>query len=314
MGTILMQHIKTYYIYKKVFYGTLVFVMITCPYLSMADQHDTGVQLEIFPYRQTILGFLLIAILLCLVAMIWLYKKNADKLDIIKNKIDRHIEDNNHLRQDLSYVKKRIQISTENFDLEELYQKLTENVSNTKEILKIVKSLTDTAHNRSVSLPTETTETSEQNRSRIDQEMLPKSILNFCVHYNAAIKDKQKWREFLVQYNRYYNIDVENANERARSPQADIDPIFKTTDSTSCYLACYIEAEKSYAVVPFYDFVVDRSTYTPGAFGEVFECPQFDEHHKYQITKLTEPAIFKPDDAKDVWTLQKKGVLEWQKT
>jgi len=282
----------------------------------MADQHDTGVQLEVFPYRQTVLGFLLLAILLCLVAMIWLYKKIADKLDIVKNKVDRDIQDNLRLRQDLSNVNKCVQIFTKNFEPEILYQKLDENESNTQEILNLIRQITGIAPSRNVTIPTETTETSEPNRSRIDEEMLPQSIINFCTDYNAAIKDtkdRQKWKRFLEHYNQNDKIDVANADARVRNPQADIDPIFKT-NSAGSYLACYIEAEKSYAVVPFYGFVVDRSTYIPGAFGEVFKCFQFDEGCRYQITKLIQPAIFKPDDAMDTWTLKKKGELEWQKT
>lgn len=309
-----MQHIKTYYIYKRFCYSILGFVMIVCPYLSMADQHDTGVQLEVFPYRQTVLGFLLIAILLCLVGMIWLCKKIYDNLNNVKHKVDRHIQDNYSLRQDLSNVNKRIQIFTQNFDSEVLYQKLAQNESNTQEILNLIKPITSTAPSKSVSIPTETTETSEQNRSRIDGEILSQSILNFCSDYNAAIKDRQKWKEFLARYNQNYKIDVTNAEGRRLKPQENIDPIFKTTNHIGCYLACYIEAEKSFAVVPSYDLVVEHSTYTLGAFGEVFECSQFDERRKYQITKLIEPAIFKPDDPMDTWTLKKKGMLELQET
>ena len=313
MGAILMQHIKTYYIYKRFCYGILGFVMIVCPYLLMADQHDTSVQLEVFPYRQTVLGFLLIAILLCLVGMIWLLKKIYDNLNNVKRKVDRHIQDNYSLRQDLSNVNKRIQILTQNFNSEELYQKLVQNESNTQEILNLIKPMTSIIASKSVSIPTEITETSEQNRSHIDGEMLSQSILDFCAYYNAGIKDRQKWNGFLEQYNRNHRIDVANAEERARNPQEDIDPIFKTHDAGS-YLACYIETEKSYAVVPFRDFVVNRSTYTHTAFGKVFKCSQFDEGCKYEITKLIQPAIFKKGDTMDTWTLREKGVLEWQMT
>ena len=75
-----------------------------------------------------------------------------------------------------------------------------------------------------------------------------------------------------------------------------------------------LEVEKSYAIVPIFDLVVERSTYFPGAFGEVFKCSQFHDHSNYRISQLIQPAIFEPDDAKETWELKEKGILELQET
>lgn len=309
-----MQNTRTGYIHKRFCYGILTLLMIAYPVLAMADQHNTGSELQVPVHKQFILVFLLLAILIFLVWMFFQYRKIAYELDNIKHKAEISIQVNNNLRQDVLNVNKRIQELTKDFDSEILYQKFAaENKNNTQKILNLIKPIIDRLPIESLTIPPEISESSEQYKSRLGKEMLSQAIVEFCECYNMEIKDRQTWANFIKRYEQNCKIDVVNAEERYLNPQKDIAPIFKT-NSAGCYLACYIEAEKLYAVVPVYDLVVERSIYTPGAFGKVFKCSHFDDQRKYQITTLIQPAIFEPDDKKETWTLKKEGILELQET
>lgn len=309
-----MQNTKTRYIHKRFCYSILKFLVILCPVLAIADQHNTGSELQVPVYRQFIFGFLLLAILIFLVWMFFQYRKIAYELNTVKHKVEISIQANNNLRQDLFNVNKSIQELTKDFDSEVLYQKLAaENQNNTQQVLDLLKSIINVLQNEMPFTPLKTTESSQILESDTGKEMLSQAVVEFCECYNTGIKDRQAWANFIENYEQNYKIDVVNAEERYLNPQEDIDPIFKT-NSPGCYLACYIEAEKLYAVVPVYDLVVERSTYTPGAFGEVFKCSHFDDRRNYQIMELVEPAIFEPDDKKEAWTLKENGILELQET
>ncbi len=309
-----MQNTKTCNIHKRFCYSILTFFMIVCPVLAMADQHDTGSELQVPAHRQIILGFLLLAILIFLVWMFFQYRKIAYELVNVKHKLEISIQVNSNLKQDLLNINKSIQELTKDFDSEVLYQKLTaENQNNTQQVLDLLKPIINVLRNEMPFAPLKTTELSQIPESDTGKEMLSQAVVEFCECYNIGIRDRQAWANFIENYEENYKIDVVNAEERYLNPQEDIDPIFKT-NSPGCYLACYIEAEKLYVVVPVYDLVVERSTYTPGAFGEVFKCSHFDDRHNYQIMELIEPAIFEPDDKKEAWTLKENGILELQET
>ena len=305
---------KTRYIHKRFCYGILAFLMIVCPVLAMADQHDTGSELQVPIYRQIILGFLLLVILIFLVWMFFQYRKIAYELNNVKHKVEISIQVNNSLRQDLLNINKRIQELTKDFDAEILYQRLAaENQNNTQQVLDLLKPITDTFQNKVPFTPLKDTESSQIPESDTGKEMLSQAVVEFCECYNAGIKDRQEWTNFIERYRLNYKIDVVNAEERYLNPQGDITPIFKT-NSAGCFLACYNEAKRLYAVVPVYDLVVGHSTYFPGAFGEVFNCSHFDNQSNYRISELIKPAIFEPDDSKETWTLKEKGILELYKT
>ena len=309
-----MRNTKTCYIHKRFCYSILTFLMIVCPFFAMADQHDTGSELQVPVHRQIILGFLLLAILILLVWMFFQYRKIAYELNNVKHKVENSIQVNNNLRQDLLNVNKRIQELTKDFDSEVLYQKLAaENQNNTQQVLDFLKLITNVLQNETLFTPLKTTEPSQIPENDTDKEMLSQAVVEFCKCYNIGIKDRQAWANFIGNYEQNYKIDVVNAEERYLNPQEDIAPIFKT-NSAGCYLACYIVAEKLYAVVPVYDLVVELSTYTPGAFGEVFKCSHFDDRRNYQIMELIQPAIFEPDDKKEAWTLKENGILKLQET
>ena len=340
-----MEHTKTCYTHRNFCYGMVVFLVVVCPFFSVADQHDTGSefqetshgqnqnpapltqqdlrdvlseQQETFVAQHTvfliILGFLLLVILIFLLWMFFQYRALAYELDNVKHRIEISANVNSSLKQDVLDVGNRIQRFAKTFDSDVLYQKLAaENENNTQKVLNLIKPIIDRFPNGSSTIPPETTESSEQHRSRTGEGMLSQAVVDFCACYNAAIKDRQEWTNFIEHYEQNYKIDVVNAEERYLNLQVDIDPIFKT-NSAGCFLACYIEAEKLYAVVPVYDLVVERSTYTPGAFGEVFKCSHFDDRRNYQITELFQPAIFEPDNAKETWTIKKRGMLELRET
>jgi hypothetical protein len=110
--------------------------------------------------------------------------------------------------------------------------------------------------------------------------------------------------------NRYPNfrIGIANANDRQSNPKKPPSPIFKSQNAGK-FWAYHIESENLYAVFPSYDLVLQDQIYGTGAFGEVFECPNFNPEHKYYV-KVIDPALFEPDQAKEKWTLQKKGKLK----
>ena len=101
---------------------------------------------------------------------------------------------------------------------------------------------------------------------------------------------------------------IQVSNETRRFQNSNISPIFQSASSGS-FVAYALESENSYAVVPFSGLVLQDKLYSSGAFGEVFECPDFDPEHTYRV-KVVRPALFKQEPVNDTWTLEKKGELE----
>lgn len=255
---------------------------------------------------------LLIILLIYLIWTFFRYRTLAQKLNDVRNGIDHIAKANSEIKQDLSAVNRRIQPPVNAFDTEELYKALTLNSQmNTQEILKQIRTLTPNSTISTGTALTEKKETTETHETTIVDEHISQEIVEFCACYNAAIIDRQEWSNFVSKYKQNFKIDVVNAEERFLNQKIDIEPIFKT-NSAGCFLALYIEAEKLYAIVPVYDLVIERSTYFTGAFGEVFECSQFDSQSNYRISELIQPAIFEPDDAKETWIRKEKGILELQ--
>ena len=338
--TALMLTNKTSYKFNISCYGIFIFLMIGCLFYLIAVPQDVLSQSQEPPtepnqkqiqmFQQdlqnrldllqntlrdqstvllTILGFLLIVILILLYIIFIRYRTLANKLDI-----ENLAKFNSSLKQDFLSISNRIQTSATTFDADELYQKLAaENGKNTDKILKLLKPSIDNLQNEISSISQKSTDSSQRHEGELTKEMLSQEVIAFCNYYNAGIKDRQEWTNFLERYNQNYKIDVVNAEERYLNPQKEIAPIFKAS-SAGCFLALYIEAEMLYAVVPVYDLVVGHSTYFPGAFGEVFNCSQFDDRSNYRISELIKPAIFEPDDSKETWKLKEKGILELQET
>ena len=341
-----MRYTQTSYIRRNFCYGILVFVIVVCPFFSAADQHDTQSELqetsheqnqnsspltqqylrditnmlseqqETFVHQSTvflaILGFLLLAIVIFLIWMFFQYRDLAYELDDVKRRIEIVSKVNSSLKQDLLDVSNRIQRLAKTFDSEVLYQKLAAgNENNTQKVLNLLRPIIGILQNEVSVRTQETAESSQQDESGTRERMLPQAIVEFCNHYNAGVKEQQRRTNFLEYYEQNYVIDVVNAEERRLNSQ--VDPIFRT-DRAGYFLACYLEEKRLYAVVPVYDLVVERSTYIPGAFGEVFKCSNFDSGRNYRILKIIQPAVFEPDDAKETWILKKRGSLELRET
>ena len=226
-----------------------------------------------------------------------------------KSSIENLAKFNSSLKQDFLNMSNRIQTPTATFDADELYQRLAaENENNMHKILISI----DNLQNEISSISQKSTDSSQKPESESTEEKLSQEVTTFRDYYNAGIKDKQEWTNFIERYRLSYKIGVVNTRERHLNPQKEIAPIFKT-HTAGCFLALYIEAEMLYAVVPDYDLGVEHITYFPGAFGEVFECSDFDDRSNYRISELIQPAIFEPDDAKETWTLKEKGILDLYK-
>ena len=115
-----------------------------------------------------------------------------------------------------------------------------------------------------------------------------------------------KVSELQAHYQPLHRIDVVNALERRNNPNEP--PRFEAYEAGN-FLACYIDSEGLYAVVPVYGLTLEYSIYGPGAFGEVFDCPNFNFQHYYQDLKVIRPAIFESDSTQQQWTLKEKGEL-----
>ena len=281
-----------------------------------------------------ILGFLLLVVLICFAWIFSQYRILADELDGVKREIEAAVKVNDSLKNDLLDISEHIQRLARTVNSGALYKKLsTENKNNTREVLTFLESIMDTLQNegslrsQEMAEPLGSTEAntvakyalrsqkmaepSQQHEGGPGVGMLPSAIVEFCDRYNAGVKEQQRQKNFLEYYEQNYVIDVINAEERRLNSQAN--PIFKT-DEVGYFLACYIEKEKLYAVVPVYGLVVERSTYAPGAFGDVFECSNFNPRRHYRILKIIQPAIFETDDKKETWTFKVRGSLELQET
>lgn len=337
-----MEHTKTCYTHRNFCYGMVVFLVVVCPFFSGADQHDTGSEFqetshgqnqnqapltrqdlrdvlselqETFVTQSTmflaILGFLLLTILIFHVWMFFRYKTLAYELDNIKHRIEIAGNINSSLKQDVLDIGNRIQRLAKTFDSEVLYQQLAaKNESNTQEVLNLLRSTMDILQNEVLLRLQESVESSQQHENGIGESRLPPAIVEFCNRYNAGIQDTQNQTDFLQHYQENYRICVENPMERRLNRQ--IAPIFKTDLAAGRFLVCYIEDEKLYAVVPVYGLKLGRAILHPGAFVDVFKCPDFDPQNYYKVIKITQPAVFEPDDEKETWTLKKRGTVELQ--
>ena len=339
-----MEHAKTCYTHRNFCYGIVVFLVVVCLLLLIADQNNAQSQLPETPDRQNqnpaqltqqdlrdvlneqqetfvtqsamflaILGFLLLAVLIFLVWMFFQYRDLAYELDNVKHRIEISTNVNSSLKQDVLDVGNRIQRLAKTFDSEVLYQKLAAgNENNTREVLNFLRSIVNILQNEVLLRLQEMVVSSQQHENGTSEWMPPPAIVEFCNRYNTGIQDRQNQTNFLQHYQENYRICVENPMERRLNPQ--IDPIFKTDLAAGRFLACYIEDEKLYAVVPVYDLKLGRAILHPGAFVDVFKCPDFDPQSYYKVVKITQPAVFEPDDEKETWILKERGIVELQET
>ena len=340
-----MQGIKIGYVHQNLWRGILVCLIVVCPFLASAEEHDTQSEPQETPQVQNqsspqvtrqdiremntglikqqemltnrftisivIFGILLFVILLSFTWLFLRYRNLADELDSLKHQIGRIGISSSSLKQDLSDISNRIQRLAKTSDVEKL---ATENRDITQEILKLLKLIIDKAVIEGSSPSQEKLEASEQiAEDTRDLELTP-AIADLCDRYNAGIQDKNKRNDFLQRYHDSYKIHVENATDRRVKQQTD--PVFKTHHAAGNFWGCYVEEEKLYAVVPAYQLRIVYAILHYGAFVDVFECyeHEFDDPDGcYEVVRIIKPAIFEPDDAKETWARREKGILELKK-
>ena len=337
-----MQDIKIGYGHQNLWRGILVCLIVVCPFLASAGQDDVQSETQEIPQVQNqnpsqvtrqgirdintrlieqqemltnhftrsivIFGILLFVILLSFTWLFYQYRSLASQLNDIKKWVGTLSNVNSSLKRDLSDISSRIQKLAKTSDMEKL---ATENQNSTQEILKLLKLVVDKTIIEDSSPSQEKLESSEQIVEDTSDLKLPPSISDICDRYNAGIQDKNKRNDFLQRYHNSYKIHVENATDRRVKQQ--INPIFKTHHAAGTFLGCYVEEEKLYAVVPAYRLRIVHAILHYGAFVDVFECHEheFDDPDGcYEVVRIIKPAIFEPDDAKETWTLQSKGILE----
>ena len=255
-----------------------------------------------------ILGILLLAILSAFTWLFLRYRHLDSQLNDIRKWIGTFSNVNSSLKRDLSDISNRIQKFAKTSDMEKL---ASENQNSAREILNLLKPIVDKTTNEASSPSQEKLEASEQIAGDTSDLKLTPAIADLCDRYNAGIQDKNKRNDFLQRYHNSYKIYVENATDRRVKQQ--IDPVFKTHPDDGKFLGCYVEEEKSYAVVPAYRLGIVHAILHYGAFVDVFECPglEFDDPDScYEVVKIIKPAIFEPNDAKETWKLESKGILE----
>ena len=337
-----MQDIKIGPVHQSLWHGILVCLVVLCLFLASAEQDDTQSETQETPRVQNqnplqvihrdirgintrlneqqemltnhftrsmvIFGILLFVILLSFTWLFFRYRSLVSELDDIKKWIGTFSNVNSGLKRDLSDISNRIQKLAKTSDMEKL---ASENQNSTREILNLLKPIVDKTTNETSSPSQEKLGASEQIAKGTSDLKLTPSIANLCDRYNAGIQDQNKRNDFLQWYHNPYKIYVENATDRRVKQQ--IDPVFKTHHAAGNFLGCYVEEEKLYAVVPAYQLRIVHAILHYGAFVDVFECREheFDDSDScYEVLKIIKPAIFEPDDAKETWTLQSKGILE----
>ena len=128
-----MERTKTCYTPRNFCYGMVAFLVVVCPFLLIADQHDTQFEPQETPHRQNqnppltqqdlrdtftilieqqetfvarhtvflvILGFLLLAILIFLVWMFFQYRDLAYELSNVKRGLEISTNVNSSLKQE----------------------------------------------------------------------------------------------------------------------------------------------------------------------------------------------------------------------
>ncbi len=126
-----------------------------------------------------------------------------------------------------------------------------------------------------------------------------------CVdEYNDALNDKDMQYRFLDKYKPFY-VDVGNALERRR--RTNKAPEYQTADQGDY---CVVELEDMgrtvYTVLPRFGLIIKDTNYKAGAFGEVFDCPDYEDNYRHHITRVVKPAVFEKRRAKS-WGLSSKG-------
>lgn len=337
-------------------HGILVCLLVLCPLLVLADQHEPQSETQETPQAQNqrppqvtlqdihgiiaplirdqkalttytttlietqetlkarttiylvILGILLLAILSAFTWLFLRYRHLDSQLNDIRKWIGTFSNVNSSLKQDLSDISNRIQKLAKTSDMEKL---ATKSQDSTQEILKLLKLVVDETIIKVSSSSEEKLGVFEQMEEDSRDLKLTPAIADLCDRYNAGIQDKNKRNDFLQRYHNSYKIYVENATDRRVKPQ--IDPVFKTHHAAGNFLGCYVEEEKSYAVVPDYQVSIVYEILHYGAFVDVFECDGLESDASdscYEVVRVIKPAIFEPDDAKETWTLRSKGIVE----
>ena len=337
-----MQGIKIGSVHQNLWHGILVCLIVVCPFLASAEQDDTQSETQEIPQAQNqnppqvtrqdirdmntrlieqqemltnyftrsivMFGILLFVILLSFTWLFFQYRSLVSELNDIREWIGTFSNVNSSLKRDLSDISNRIQKLAETSDMEKL---ASENQDSIQEILKLLKPVVDEAIIEGSSPSQEKSESSEQIAEDISDLELTPAIADLCDRYNAGIQDKNKRNDFLQRYHNSYKIHVENTTDRRVKQQTD--PVFKTHHAAGNFWGCYIEEEKLYAVVPAYQLRIVHAIFHYGAFVDVFECDglEFDDPDGcYEVVRIIKPAIFEPDDAKETWRLQSKGILE----
>ncbi len=337
-----MQGIKIGYVHQNLWCCILVCLIVVCPFLASAEEHDTQSEPQETPQVQNqsppqvtrqdirdmntrlieqqemltnhftrsivIFGILLFVILLSFTWLFYQYRSLASQLNDIKNQVGKFLSVNSSLKRDLSNISSRIQKLAKISNIEKL---ATENQNSTQKILKLLKPAVNEAIIEVSSPCEEKLESSEQIAENTRDLELTPAIAGLCARYNAGIQDKNRRNDFLQRYHNPYKIYVENATDRRVKQQ--IKPIFKTHHAAGNFWGCYVEEEKLYAVVPAYQLRIVHAILHYGAFVDVFECyeHEFDDPDGcYEVVRIIKPAIFEPYDAKETWTLQSKGILE----
>lgn len=126
-------------------------------------------------------------------------------------------------------------------------------------------------------------------------------ISSFLRLYNAAIENSNVREEFQRKY-KITRFGITNAMERRRD--SNISPVFKTASDGDYYLT---EISKRFIVVPRFDMTLQESSYSPGAMGLVFSCPDYNPQLRYRRVKVIKPAIF--ESSGEQWVLKEKGEL-----
>ena len=342
-----MQGIKIDYVHQNLWHSILVCLVVVCPFLASAEQHDTQSEpqetqdqsppqvtqkdirdsiaplirkqnslktdtLILIEAQETLKAhttryMVILGILLLAILLAFTW------LFLRYRHLDSQANDISKWIVEFSNVNSSLRQDLP--DIRNRIQKLEiENQKSAQEILNLLKPISDKTKNDVSPQSQEKMESSEQIVEDTSALENTPAFADLCDRYNVGIQDKNKRNDFLQRYHNSYKIHVENATDRRVKQQTD--PVFKTHHAAGNFWGCYVEEEKLYAVVPAYQLRIVHAILHYGAFVDVFECGEYefdDPEGCYEVVRIIKPAIFEPDDAKETWTLKEKGILELYK-
>jgi hypothetical protein len=135
------------------------------------------------------------------------------------------------------------------------------------------------------------------------------SIEDLVESYNEVVLNGAKSEDFAKQHE-LTRIGVINADERAGND--NIKPIFGASPNGEFYaIAIEQDHRTTYVVMPEFGLIFSEARYRRGGLGYVFHCSddEIEREGGGNMILVKRPAVFEPDEQKEIWRLLEKGEI-----